>query len=405
VGRGGRAAVTRVAHHATSGAAPPTIVILAPFQGPLTGGPLYILTMIEALAHNVRPVVVVPNQSPLHEALVARGVDVRVANLGPMGGRTGWRRRLLSVAANGLAVVTIFRSNLAVRRIVRDERAALFWARGAKSMLLGAIGARLGGARAIWDIALEADSRGRVRLVHKLAGNLANRIVAQAAELLTTSVGRSGRLRLRSSVVTPCVSDARAQQLRAADASRTRGLGEPLRVLMVGSFTPRKNQLLLVDALEMQDGADVVATIAGPRTDAAYAQAVEMRVQQSNAAARITLSAYVEDVPALMGRADVLVLCSTDEGVPMIGREALFAGLPIVSTRVGGTAAVVEDGRNGFLVEPTPASLADRLTRLAGDPELVRAMASASRERAERFSMARWRAEYLNILRGAMRDA
>ena len=68
--------------------------------------------------------------------------------------------------------------------------------------------------------------------------------------------------------------------------------------------------------------------------------------------------------------------------------QYMAAGLPVVAQRTGSNAEVIEDGRNGFLVE-TSREWYDRLSRLARDPELRQQMGTAARQTAvERFSLA-----------------
>jgi len=58
------------------------------------------------------------------------------------------------------------------------------------------------------------------------------------------------------------------------------------------------------------------------------------------------------DKARLYHSADMLILPSYDEGLPYVIIEALASGLPIVSTSVGGIPEAVEDGINGFIIEP-----------------------------------------------------
>ena len=99
----------------------------------------------------------------------------------------------------------------------------------------------------------------------------------------------------------------------------------------------------------------------------------------------------------LFERADVFVLPSYTEGFPIAILEAMFHGLPVVSTSVGGVPDVIRDGENGFIVAPGDhAALAAALRRLVDDRELRerigRRNAAEARERygldvvARRFS-------------------
>jgi glycosyltransferase involved in cell wall biosynthesis len=92
-----------------------------------------------------------------------------------------------------------------------------------------------------------------------------------------------------------------------------------------------------------------------------------------------------EEKERLLASAAVYVLPSYNEGLPMSVLEAMAAGLPILSTPVGGIPEAVTDGVEGFLVNPGDVrALADALDRLLGDPELARGMGVAARRKVER---------------------
>ena len=91
---------------------------------------------------------------------------------------------------------------------------------------------------------------------------------------------------------------------------------------------------------------------------------------------------YQDDVGPFFAAFDAFVLPSANEGTPVTAIESLASGCPVVATCVGGVPDVVEEGVDGFLVEPGDVeAIADRLGRLAADPELRARMGAAGRER------------------------
>ena len=103
---------------------------------------------------------------------------------------------------------------------------------------------------------------------------------------------------------------------------------------------------------------------------------------------RCRLLGYRTDVKDLMAAADVFVLASAFEGLPVSIMEAMVSGLPVVATAVGGVPEAVVDGETGLLVPPRDASaLAAALLRLARDPDLRAAMATKARVRGEVFDI------------------
>ncbi len=88
---------------------------------------------------------------------------------------------------------------------------------------------------------------------------------------------------------------------------------------------------------------------------------------------------------------DAVVLTSANEGTPVTIIEALAAGRPVVSTRVGGVPDVVDEGETGFLVRRGDThAMAERLELLARNPERARTMGETGRTRVlERYSVSR----------------
>lgn len=94
---------------------------------------------------------------------------------------------------------------------------------------------------------------------------------------------------------------------------------------------------------------------------------------------------YRDDVPQLLAQTDILVLTSIMEGIPRAVLEAMVVGLPVVATRVTGTAEVVQHGQTGYLVELGDAEdLAARLGELLRRPQLRAEMGARGRQVALR---------------------
>ncbi|MCI4329253.1 MAG: glycosyltransferase family 4 protein [Thermoplasmata archaeon] len=110
----------------------------------------------------------------------------------------------------------------------------------------------------------------------------------------------------------------------------------------------------------------------------------ELRVDEA-----VTLTGPVSRPELLreFARADLFVLPSRFECTPAVLMEAMAAGLPIVSTRVGGIPEVVTEGENALLCPPNdPEALANALERLGGDAALRRRFRTAGIALAARFS-------------------
>lgn len=109
---------------------------------------------------------------------------------------------------------------------------------------------------------------------------------------------------------------------------------------------------------------------------------------------------FREDARSLMTSFDVFTLPSLMEGFALVVIEAMAAGIPVVASKVGGVPEIIQDGRNGLLVEPgDPRSLAEAIFKLQESPDL-RSMivAEAYKDFNDRFTTERFVTETENVL-------
>jgi glycosyltransferase involved in cell wall biosynthesis len=94
---------------------------------------------------------------------------------------------------------------------------------------------------------------------------------------------------------------------------------------------------------------------------------------------------------AIYSASDVVALTSDNEGTPVSLIEAQAAGVPVVTTDVGGARDVVEDGVTGRVLDPEDESgMADAITEILEDPDLAARFAVAGRTHSlSRFTLAR----------------
>ena len=84
-----------------------------------------------------------------------------------------------------------------------------------------------------------------------------------------------------------------------------------------------------------------------------------------------------------------------------VGIEAMMNGIPIVASKIGGLAEIVEDGRTGFVVPPNDSeALSSALLKIAGDRQMAETMGRAAHERAmARFSEEELVRRFVNVYR------
>jgi glycosyltransferase involved in cell wall biosynthesis len=102
------------------------------------------------------------------------------------------------------------------------------------------------------------------------------------------------------------------------------------------------------------------------------------------------------DTTSLFAAADLFVLPSLFEGLPLAVLEAMAAGCPVIATDVGGVKEVINDGTNGLVVPPAdPAALSEALLRLLKNKKEGKRFAKAAMERVRSdFSAERMCREY-----------
>lgn len=167
------------------------------------------------------------------------------------------------------------------------------------------------------------------------------------------------------------------------EAGRTGGgHGEPLRLLSVGRLVPEKGSPVLLDALERLDATGVPAHLriagSGP-----LHEELSRRMSTGRLEGRVELLGAVsqDDLPDLYRWADVFVLPSFSEGLPVVLMEALACGVPVVTTRIAGIPELVVDGVVGRVVSAGRADeLADAIVDLARDPDGRARMGARGRE-------------------------
>jgi glycosyltransferase involved in cell wall biosynthesis len=169
-------------------------------------------------------------------------------------------------------------------------------------------------------------------------------------------------------------------------------------VLTVGRLTVMKGHRYLLDAVPGL--ARLVPDVAVVVLGTGHLQAeLAAQAEALGVADRVHLAGHRPDARMLLDAADVFVLPSRHEGMPLVLLEAMDAGLPVVATRVIGSEEVVVDGETGLLVRPRdPAALEAALARLLADDDLRERYGRAGRARfVEGFTSARMAADTLAV--------
>lgn len=168
---------------------------------------------------------------------------------------------------------------------------------------------------------------------------------------------------------------------------------EKLKILCVARFDKNKNYESLVYALSKlkKSNTDFEAYFIGSISNSEYFEKVLTLIKMNSLEKFIKIGVSVDD-PALIDcylSCDLFVLPSTMETLPLVILEAMYAGLPIVATRVGGIPGIIKNGINGFLVPANdPELLYEKCLQLLKDDKMRKEMRDTNKKTAKDYT---WR--------------
>ena len=162
--------------------------------------------------------------------------------------------------------------------------------------------------------------------------------------------------------------------------------GKPPCLLMVGRLSIQKNPLLAIQALQLVQDLPWRFEVIG---EGPLSEPMRDLVRSCGLEERVTFSGWLagDEVSKRLCMADVLLMTSTSEGLPMAGIEALRHGLAIVGSRIGGLSDVIDDGVNGLFCDLTPQAFAENLRSVLGNSDALVRMRQASLAKARDFNL------------------
>jgi glycosyltransferase involved in cell wall biosynthesis len=346
------------------------------------GAQTYVASLLPALAGRFDVAVAAHGPGPVREA--ARAAGVRFVPLRHV-------RRAINPWRDVLGLVELV-------ILLRRERPHILHASSSKAGVLGRLAAWLTGVPirifTVHGWAFSA-SHGPIAGLYRWTERLVKAVTTVTvcvAEGERAAGLAAGACEERTTVVIHNGVDPRAA------IPRQRGDTGPPRIVTVGRFKAPKDPLTLVRALASLGARSFEAVIVGDGPDR---RAVEAEIERLGLVQAARLAGERDDVPELLAGADIFVLSSRSEGLPLSILEAMSAGLPVVASRVGGVPEVVLDGETGLLVPPgDPSSLAAAIERLLVDPDLRARLGTAGRARIEEsFDLDRCRSAHVELYR------
>jgi glycosyltransferase involved in cell wall biosynthesis len=180
------------------------------------------------------------------------------------------------------------------------------------------------------------------------------------------------------------------RSLRIPDALRL--------VVSVGRLVPQKHHALALRAIASTPDVAYVIVGDGPLRNDLAALAGELSI-----ADRVRFVGARRDAVSIVAAADLFVLSSRWEGLPLVVLEALAAGTPVVATDVRGVRELVTHERTALLAPDNAHALAAALRRLLDDQRLAESLREGGRRLAARYGEAQMTDRYLELYRSLAR--
>lgn len=179
-----------------------------------------------------------------------------------------------------------------------------------------------------------------------------------------------------------------------------REASDPPAILVVGRFFPvKRHDLAIKVSRSLHDnGISHKIIFAG---DGPLKKNSERFARETLPEGSFEFLGAAKNMPEVYAKADILLITSSYEGIPVSMLEAMASGLPVVSTAVGGIPEVITNGVEGFLIPyGDTETLVDRACAIIRDQATRRVMGQNARSRVERdFSLDRMTNDYLKLFK------
>ncbi len=167
-------------------------------------------------------------------------------------------------------------------------------------------------------------------------------------------------------------------------------------ILHVGRFFEQKNHIGLVTAF-----AEFVKSVPCSRLnlvgDGELKASIEEYVTSNGLSDKVKFHGTLSSAYEIMGRADIFILPSLYEGVPITLIEAMGTGLPIIASNVGGVPSMLQDEQSALLINARQDEIVNALHRLYGDKNLRENLGRGALAQSQRFSSKEMASNYFNF--------
>lgn len=176
-------------------------------------------------------------------------------------------------------------------------------------------------------------------------------------------------------------------------------------LISVGRLAPEKNwdTLLQAFAKVYRDHPKVRLVLVG---DGTARQSLEALAGELGISDRVTFTGALpfDEIPRYLKAADLFAFASVTETQGLVTIEAMAAGLPIVAVDGPGTRDIVEDGKQGFLVENDAEALANGLNKFFSEPQRIKRFSTNALKKAKTFDVNELSKQMITVYEQAIQD-
>jgi L-malate glycosyltransferase len=176
----------------------------------------------------------------------------------------------------------------------------------------------------------------------------------------------------------------------------------PPRLVFAGRFVRQKNPFAIIQTLSELQDLNWNCSMLG---DGPLFENVKSEIEKTGMSERFDLPGWVtpDAVLEYFAKSDILFMPSLSEGLPVVGVQALAAGLAIVASEIGGFLDLVDNEKNGYLVDVRDIPAFSRALReMISNPQALLQFREASIEKSHQFDIQKIVDQYQSILQGVL---
>lgn len=167
-------------------------------------------------------------------------------------------------------------------------------------------------------------------------------------------------------------------------------------VLSVGELNKNKNQKTILKAIDLMYDSKVHYILCGKGDQLAD---LKQLVAERHLEKQVHFLGYRKDVVDICSQADVYVMPSLREGLPVASLEAMYCGLPLVTSNIRGLVDFMEDGVSGYMLSPKDSQgFAKALDKLKRNRDLCKSMGKYNKETVRPYCIEETKREIFNLI-------